>query len=238
MAALRGRRRGRAGSDRSPSAPGRLPPGRLPDRARRVGGLVPLRGRRHHGRPGRACPGSGRRRCRATLAFVDVLGRMGAGVERAADSIAVRRPRPLQGIDGRHGATCPTRCRPWPRWPPSPTRPPAIRGIGFIRRQGDRPHRRAWWPSCGGCGVDADEEDDGLVVRPGAAAVHGARVRTYDDHRMAMSFALLGLRVPGIEIEDPGVRGQDLPDVLVGARRARSAPANRHAPVEVRPCES
>ncbi len=38
-----------------------------------------------------------------------------------------------------------------------------------------------------------------------------ARVRTYDDHRMAMAFALLGLRVPGIEIEDPGCVAKTFP---------------------------
>jgi 3-phosphoshikimate 1-carboxyvinyltransferase len=40
------------------------------------------------------------------------------------------------------------------------------------------------------------------VVQPGTP--QAGRVATYDDHRMAMSFALVGLRVPGVEIEDPG----------------------------------
>ena len=39
-------------------------------------------------------------------------------------------------------------------------------------------------------------------IEPGP--LRGARIATYDDHRMAMSFALAGLRVPGVEIEDPG----------------------------------
>ena len=46
-------------------------------------------------------------------------------------------------------------------------------------------------------------------------------VATYDDHRMAMSFALLGLRVPGIEIADPGCVAKTFPDyfeVLEGLR--------------------
>jgi 3-phosphoshikimate 1-carboxyvinyltransferase len=41
---------------------------------------------------------------------------------------------------------------------------------------------------------------------------HGARVETYDDHRMAMSFALLGLRVPGIEIAGPDCVAKTFPE--------------------------
>jgi 3-phosphoshikimate 1-carboxyvinyltransferase len=35
------------------------------------------------------------------------------------------------------------------------------------------------------------------------APLHGGLISTYDDHRMAMAFALAGLRVPDVEIEDP-----------------------------------
>jgi 3-phosphoshikimate 1-carboxyvinyltransferase len=51
-------------------------------------------------------------------------------------------------------------------------------------------------------GGHAEIDGDTLVVEPGP--LHGAVVETYDDHRMAMSFALAGLRVEGIEIADPG----------------------------------
>ncbi len=49
----------------------------------------------------------------------------------------------------------------------------------------------------------AEIEGDDLVVGPGE--LRGAVVQTYDDHRMAMSLALVGLRVPGVVIEEPGV---------------------------------
>jgi 3-phosphoshikimate 1-carboxyvinyltransferase len=49
----------------------------------------------------------------------------------------------------------------------------------------------------------AEVESDDLVVGPGD--LRGAVVQTYDDHRMAMSFALVGLRVPGIVIDQPEV---------------------------------
>ena len=42
--------------------------------------------------------------------------------------------------------------------------------------------------------------------------MHGGVVETYDDHRMAMSFALIGLRVPGVAIADPGCVAKTFPD--------------------------
>ena len=50
-------------------------------------------------------------------------------------------------------------------------------------------------------GAAVDELPDGLRITPGP--LHGARIATYDDHRMAMSLALVGLRVPGVRIENP-----------------------------------
>ncbi len=47
------------------------------------------------------------------------------------------------------------------------------------------------------------------MVQPGTP--RPARIATYDDHRMAMSFALVGLRVPGVEIEDPGCVAKTFP---------------------------
>jgi 3-phosphoshikimate 1-carboxyvinyltransferase len=50
-------------------------------------------------------------------------------------------------------------------------------------------------------GATVDELPDGLRITPGP--LHGAQIATYDDHRMAMSLALVGLRVPGVWIENP-----------------------------------
>ncbi len=89
----------------------------------------------------------------------------------------------------------------------SPTR---ITGVGFIRtKETDRIGSLV--AELRRCGVDAQEEADGLVIRPSVAGLHGARVRTYHDHRMAMGLALLGLRVPGMEIEDPAVVAKSFP---------------------------
>jgi 3-phosphoshikimate 1-carboxyvinyltransferase len=49
-------------------------------------------------------------------------------------------------------------------------------------------------------GIDAKADDNGLIVTGGKP--HGAQIETYNDHRMAMSFSLAGLKVPGIVIKD------------------------------------
>ena len=51
------------------------------------------------------------------------------------------------------------------------------------------------------CGAAIDESGDTLTVQPGV--LHGAEVDTYEDHRIAMCFATLGLKVPGIRIKNP-----------------------------------
>lgn len=50
-------------------------------------------------------------------------------------------------------------------------------------------------------GIMAEEREDGLVVTGGTP--HGAEIETYHDHRIAMSFAVAGLAVPGIKIKNP-----------------------------------
>ena len=50
-------------------------------------------------------------------------------------------------------------------------------------------------------GIQCEERQDGLTIHPGG--IHPAVVRTYEDHRMAMAFAVTGCGVAGIVIEDP-----------------------------------
>ena len=59
-------------------------------------------------------------------------------------------------------------------------------------------------------GIQAQETEDGLAVEGGPAK--GTAIETYKDHRMAMSFAILGLAVPDIEIQNPGCVGKSFPD--------------------------
>jgi 3-phosphoshikimate 1-carboxyvinyltransferase len=60
------------------------------------------------------------------------------------------------------------------------------------------------------CGARIVEEGDTLTVYP--SELHGAEIETYNDHRMAMCFAVLGLRVPGIRLRDPGCVRKTFPN--------------------------
>ena len=59
-------------------------------------------------------------------------------------------------------------------------------------------------------GIAARETADGLII-PGGTP-HGAAIDTYQDHRIAMSFAVAGLKVPGVIINDPGCVAKSFPD--------------------------
>ena len=59
-------------------------------------------------------------------------------------------------------------------------------------------------------GARAEAGKDWLKIQPGP--LQGAEIDTYDDHRMAMSFSLAGLRVPGVVIRDPGCVSKTWPD--------------------------
>ena len=59
-------------------------------------------------------------------------------------------------------------------------------------------------------GVRVVEEADGLTVHPGP--LRPARLNSHDDHRVAMSLALLALRAPGLVIENPGAVSKTFPD--------------------------
>lgn len=75
-----------------------------------------------------------------------------------------------------------------------------IENIGHIRLQeSDRIHAIA--TELSRLGIRCDEEQDAVTIYPGEPKP--AVVQTYDDHRMAMAFALTGLRTEGIEIADP-----------------------------------
>ena len=60
------------------------------------------------------------------------------------------------------------------------------------------------------CGAKVVEEGDTLTVYP--SKLHGAEIETYNDHRMAMCFAILGLKVPGIKIKNPACVKKTFPN--------------------------
>jgi 3-phosphoshikimate 1-carboxyvinyltransferase len=156
-------------------------------------------------------PGLGRNTVQGDLKFVDVLERMGATVVHRADATEVIGSGGLRGVDvdlADFSDTAPTLAV-VAAFAEGPTR---VRGIGFIRaKETDR--IGAVVTELRRLGVQADEEPDGFVVhpRPEGPALLPGTVQTYEDHRMAMSFAVAGLRVPGIEIADPGCVAKTFP---------------------------
>jgi 3-phosphoshikimate 1-carboxyvinyltransferase len=135
-------------------------------------------------------------------AFADVLEAMGCNVERTSTFTRVGRDDvPLTGVEvdmADMSDLVPTLAV-VAGFATTPTR---ITGVGFIRhKESDRIGDLI--AELAAVGIAADEEPDGLVVHP--STPHGGRVRTHHDHRMAMALSLVGLRVAGVEIEDPDV---------------------------------
>lgn len=63
------------------------------------------------------------------------------------------------------------------------------------------------------CGAKVVESGDTLEVWP--SKLHGAEIETYNDHRMAMCFSILGLKVPGVKIKNPACVKKTFPDFYV-----------------------
>jgi 3-phosphoshikimate 1-carboxyvinyltransferase len=148
-----------------------------------------------------------RKALQGDVRFADVLARMGAEVIADEDGLEVRGTGRLHGIEvdlADLSDTAQTLAA-VAVFADSPTR---VTGIGFIRgKETDR--IGAVVTELRRCGIDAHEEPDGFVVHPGTP--RPTVVATYDDHRMAMSFALLGLVAPGIQIADPGCVAKTFP---------------------------
>jgi 3-phosphoshikimate 1-carboxyvinyltransferase len=87
--------------------------------------------------------------------------------------------------------------------------PSRLRGIAHMRgHETDR--LAALTAEVNGLGGDVRELPDGLEIRP--RPLHGGVFHTYDDHRMVMAGAVLGLSVPGVEVENLQTVGKTLPE--------------------------
>ncbi len=84
-----------------------------------------------------------------------------------------------------------------------------ITGVAHLRhKESDR--LQAVATELGKMGVAVKETPDGLIISGGTP--HGAAIETYEDHRIAMSFAVAGLKVPGVVIQNPGCVAKSFPD--------------------------
>ena len=156
------------------------------------------------------------------LRFVDVLEQMGAEVVRSDDATEVRGSGKLRGVIVDMADISDT-AQSLAIVAPFADGPVQVTGIGFIRKK-ETDRIAAVVNELRRLGIHATEDDDGFTVHPGQP--QPARVETYDDHRMAMSFAVLGLVAPGIEIANPGCVAKTFPDFFSVLETLRSPQPN------------
>lgn len=151
--------------------------------------------------------GLGRRSIQGDLGFVRVLERMGCVVKQTDDSTTVIGGDLHGGEFDLHDMSdmVPTlaavAC--------FANGQTTIRNVANVRvKESDRIAAMA--TELGRLGVKVDEFADGLTITP--SLMTGAPVSTYDDHRIAMSLALIGLKVPGVLVSDPQCVRKTYPD--------------------------
>jgi 3-phosphoshikimate 1-carboxyvinyltransferase len=155
--------------------------------------------------------GVGDRALQGDAAFIEVLESMGCTTRTTDRSLEVTSSGSLHGIEidmADMSDLVPTLAV-VAAFADSPTR---ITGVGFIRhKESDRIGDLVNGLKMVGC--DAVEEDDGILIRPvHESQMHGAELLTHDDHRLAMAWSLLALRISGIVINDPEVVSKSWPE--------------------------
>ena len=149
--------------------------------------------------------------------LLDVLAEMGCTVERDANSATVRRaPEATLGgidVDMNEFPDAVLALAVVALFADSPTR---IENVANLRiKETDR--LAALERELDKLGAHATAGPDWLAIEPGP--LRGAYIDTYDDHRMAMAFALAGLRVPGVKIRDPRCVAKTWPDYFAMLER-------------------
>jgi 3-phosphoshikimate 1-carboxyvinyltransferase len=159
----------------------------------------------------------GRDSLQGDVRFVDVLEEMGCQVTRRQNHVTVVGGA-LRGIDADMNAISDTvmtlaaiAC-----FAAGPT---TIRNVAHIRHK-ETDRLQALATELGRVGACVEELPDGLIIRPGP--LHGATIETYNDHRIAMSLALLGLRTPGIRISNPACVAKTYPGFFEDLDKLRS----------------
>ena len=141
--------------------------------------------------------------------FAEILVRMGARVERLADGLKITGNGMIQGIDIdlSEGGELAQVVAALAVLADSPS---TIRGIGHIRgHETDR--IKAMAAEINRIGGDAVETEDGWIIRP-TKNLKGGLWQTYEDHRMATAGAIIGLKVPGLLIENVETTSKTMPE--------------------------
>lgn len=143
------------------------------------------------------------------IAFLNVLAQMGCTVEETDHCIQVTGNSFLRGLDV-DMRDIPDTAQTLAAIAPFASTPTRIRGIASARvKETDRV--TATCAELTRLGVRVDEHEDGMTIYP-CDDIRPTTVQTYNDHRMAMAFSLIGLRVPGIKIENPGCVSKTFPN--------------------------
>ncbi|MBV8056842.1 MAG: 3-phosphoshikimate 1-carboxyvinyltransferase [Deltaproteobacteria bacterium] len=142
------------------------------------------------------------------LGFLQILEQMGAWIRWNSDSVDVIGSGRLAGVDVAMNMM-PDVVATLAAIAPFASSPTRIRKVSFIRHhESDRIHALA--TELARLGAVVREFDDGLEIMP--SPLHRAVVETYDDHRIAMAFAVIGLKLAGIRIKNPGCVAKTYPE--------------------------
>lgn len=140
--------------------------------------------------------------------FLDVLRQMGCDIETSKEKIHLK-GNPLKGI-AINMNSMPDAVQTLAVTALFAEGETVITGIGNLRiKETDRISALA--TELSRLGATVNSGDDFLTIRP-EKNLAGAEIETYDDHRMAMSFALAGLKVPGVKIKNPRCVEKSFPD--------------------------
>jgi 3-phosphoshikimate 1-carboxyvinyltransferase len=151
-------------------------------------------------------------------AILDVITRIGGSVDRGADGVTVTGTGTISGIDA-DLRDIPEMCLPLTAVAALASGPSSFTGVGHTRAQ-ETDRLAAIAKEINALGGDVTEQPDGLAIRPRPlAAPAGHAFETYDDHRMVMAAAVLGLEVAGIDVLNVATVGKTFPDFT--ARWAR-----------------
>jgi 3-phosphoshikimate 1-carboxyvinyltransferase len=143
------------------------------------------------------------------IAFLDILSQMGCAISETDNCLLVTGHSPLRGLDV-DMRDIPDTAQTLAVIAPFASTPTRIRGIASARvKETDRV--RATCIELARLGVRVDEHEDGMTIYP-CSEFRPATIRTYNDHRMAMAFSLIGLHVSGITIENPDCVSKTFPN--------------------------
>ncbi len=150
----------------------------------------------------------GRTSVQGDLRLAEILARMGCRLTWGDDFVELQGPVRLTGVDV-DMADLSDVAQTLAAIAPFATEPVHIRGIGHVRRK-ETDRIAAVTTELRRLGASVVEREDGWDIFPSALAP--TVVETYDDHRMAMSFAITGLRLPGVKIANPRCVAKTFPD--------------------------